>query len=140
MKIKLNVGIIGFSNEKKYKASDGKKAVTDAFDNLSKLFPERDIHVVSGLTNIGIPKLAYEEAVKKKWKTVGIAPKEAEEYELFHVDEKIIVGDKFGDESKVFIDYIDILVKIGGGQQSEKEAAMAVKQNIPIMNMDNYFE
>ncbi len=140
MKEKVKIGIIGFSDEKKYKKSDGSDAVAGAFANLNVLFRDKEIYIVSGLTNVGIPRLAYEFAGDRKWKTVGIAPKEAEQYELFPVDEKIIVGDKFGDESKVFIDYIDVLVKIGGGKQSEKEAEMAKEQNIPIMNMDNYFK
>ena len=140
MEDSIKIGVIGFSDETKYKSSAGKKAVKDSFDNLQLLFPKKNIVIVSGLSNVGIPKLAYEEAVSRKWKTVGIAPKEVENYELFAVDEKIIVGDKFGDESKKFIDYIDILVKIGGGKQSEKECDMATEGNIPIMKMDNYFE
>jgi hypothetical protein len=136
---KLNIGIVGFSNESKYKKTDGVQAVKAAFDNIQELFPNRDIHIVSGLTNVGIPRIAYEQAVKREWKTVGIAPTEAEDYELFPVDEAIIVGKKFGDESEVFIDYIDVLIKLGGGKQSEKEVEMATDQHIPVMNMDTYF-
>lgn len=112
---KIKIGIIGFSDESKYKKLDGVKSIKDAFDNIEQLFPKQEIYIVSGLTNMGIPRLAYEEAVKRKWKTVGIAPKESEKYELFLVDEKILVGEKFGDESKVFINYINILIKVGRG-------------------------
>jgi predicted Rossmann-fold nucleotide-binding protein len=139
MKDKIKIGIVGFSNETKFKKTDGIQAVKAAFDNIQALFNDKEIHIVSGLTNVGIPRLAYEQAVERKWKTVGIAPKEAEEYELFPVDEKIIVGKSFGDESEVFIDYIDVLVKLGGGYQSEKETEMANAQHIPVMNMDIYF-
>ncbi len=140
MKNTVRIGIIGFSDEKKYKKQDAIDAVACSFANIHELFQDKEIYIVSGLTNVGIPKLAYEFAGDRKWKTVGIAPKEAEQYELFPVDEKIIVGEYFGDESEVFIDYIDVLVKIGGGKQSEKEAEMAKEQNIPIMNMDNFFK
>ena len=138
-KDKIKIGVVGFSDEKKYDKKDGVKAIKDAFNNIRDLFTDKEIHIVSGLTKVGIPNLAYEEAGARGWQTVGIAPKEAEQYDLFPVNEKIIVGDKFGDESLVFIDYIDVFVKIGGGKQSEKEAEMAKEQNIPIMNMDNYF-
>lgn len=59
--------------------------------------------LVSGLTNMGIPKLAYEIADKKGWTTVGFSAEEAKEYECYDVDKEIIVGKKFGDESEEFI-------------------------------------
>lgn len=135
---KIKVGVIGFSDESKFNKSDAIKAFNDAFDNIKELFPEREIHIVSGLTNMGMPRLAYEEAVRRKWKTVGIAPKQSENYKLFPVDEKIIVGEKFGDESEVFINYINVLIKVGGGKQSDKELKMSIEKNIPIMDMSNY--
>lgn len=140
MKNILNVGIVGFSNESKYEKIKGECATIAAFDKIYQLYSDKEIVIVSGLTNMGIPKLAYLEAVKRGWKTVGIAPKEAENYDLFPVNEKIIAGIKFGDESKVFIDYIDIIIKIGGGEQSKKEVSMALEQDIPILNMDSYFQ
>lgn len=136
----INIGIVGFSDESKYKKSDGEKAVLASFNNIAELFPDREIHIVSGLSNVGIPKLAYIEAVKRGWRTVGIAPREVEPCDSFPVDDVIIVGSKFGDESQTFIDYIAILVKIGGGKQSQKELQMAKDRGLLVMDMESYFE
>lgn len=76
---------------------------------------------------MGIPALAYREAVKKGWKTVGIACEKAKEYDLFDVDEKHIVGKEWGDESESFLDMIDMMIKVGGGKQSKEEAEKAKK-------------
>lgn len=77
--------------------------------------------IVSGLTNVGIPALAYELAQNYELETVGIACDKAFEYELFPVDKRIIVGEDWGDESKTFLNYCDALLRVGGGEQSLAE-------------------
>jgi len=59
-----------------------------------------------------------------------------QDYELFDVDEIIWVGKSFGDESQAFIDMIDVLVKIGGGEQSEKELQMAEEEDITVLEYE----
>ena len=39
-------------------------------------------------------------------------------------------------DSEDFIDIIDVLIKIGGGPQSEKEFDMAKKDGVPVMEFD----
>ena len=90
----------------------------------------KNICVISGLTSLGIPKLAYEEADRRCWKTVGIACEKAYDYELYPVDEKQIVGKDWGDESETFLSEIDILVCIGGGKQSKSELKTAKDKGI----------
>lgn len=83
--------------------------------------------MVGGLTDIGVNKYAYEQATRMKddvVKTVGFACSKASENPCFPVDEKHIIGTEWGDESDAFLDYIDVLVKIGGGRQSKKEWEM----------------
>ena len=65
-----------------------------------------------------------------KYKTIGIAPSRAKKVKrgVFNVDKEIIVGTNFGDESQTFIDYIDVLVRIGGGKQSREEVEMFKKK------------
>jgi len=111
------IGIIGYSSQK-FDEEQAKKLI---LLGLEKVKAKKGDYLVSGLTNLGIPKLAYEIATKIGLKTVGIACKLANDYELFPVNKKIIVGNNWGDESGTFLNYIDCLIKIGGGEQSEKE-------------------
>jgi hypothetical protein len=82
--------------------------------------------VVSGLTNQGVPKLAFELARELQLPTMGISAKQALRVRsgLFPVDRKMIVGERFGDESPTFIAYIDTLIRIGGGPQSHAEVEL----------------
>lgn len=118
------IGVVGYSS------GDFDKEVARAhirrFLNLiGKYYANTDdIAVVSGLTNLGIPALAYEEAVAANMRTVGIACARASEYEVFPVDLTVIEGEDWGDESERFIHSIDCLLRVGGGEQSRREVRM----------------
>jgi hypothetical protein len=112
------VGFIGYS-AKKFDENKAKDAIKLIFDELEPY--KNQMEIVSGLTNMGIPKLVYEEAVKRGMKTVGIACEKAYDEECFDVDKKIIKGTEWGDESDTFLKYINILIKLGGGKQTEEE-------------------
>ena len=129
----LNIGVVGYSAAK-FDKQEADKMLKDAFDKIDEKYPDKTKIVVSGLTDIGIPSLAYREAVKRKWKTVGIACSKADEDELFPVDKKIIVGNEWGDESPVFLKSIDIMVKIGGGKQSIKECKEFKESGKEVIN------
>ena len=128
------IGVVGYSDDKKFNHNIGYALTLLALEIASK--DKDDIMIVSGLTNVGIPAIAYDIAKKNKWKTKGIACKLAEDYECFPVDEKEIIGDNWGDESETFLNSIDMLVRIGGGEQSEKETEMAKKRNIEVLEYD----
>lgn len=113
----MNIGIIGYSTgtfDKAY-AEQALRTV---------LSPMKDAKVVSGLTNIGVPAIAYKVASELGFKTMGIACSLAQDYECYPCDEVIIVGDNWGDESATFLGSIDVLYKVGGGEQSKREYAM----------------
>ena len=117
----LSIGVVGYSTN----GFDEDKAIlllSYAFDMFTK--GRSDVEVVSGLTDLGIPSLAYVIAKHRSYRTVGIACKRAFEYDLFPVDEQIIVGEEWGDESQMFLDRIDVLIRVGGGKQSLKEVEM----------------
>ena len=127
------IGVVGYSGAK-FNEDIAKALLAIAFDIIDKEFS--DIEIVSGLTDIGIPGLAYEMADKRGWKTVGLSAKEAKEYDCYDVDEEIIVGEKFGEESEEFIKTIDALIRIGGGKQSMDETEKAKKKDIPVYEYD----
>lgn len=98
-------------------------------------------HIVSGLTDQGVPGLAYHMAIDPSYGdmiTVGIACSKAFDFPCFPVDDEIIVGDEWGDESKTFLNYIDALVRVGGGKQSLKEAKdfRKLKPHAPIIEFE----
>lgn len=125
-KDKVYVGVVGYS-DKKFDKEKARKYISNFFDNLKKVLEEaeKEVVIVSGLTSLGIPLIAYEEADKRGWKTVGIACEKANEFSFYDVDEKVIEGKDWGDESKTFLDSIQILLRVGGGKQSKEETKLA---------------
>ena len=108
--------------------------IHDAFDSFNQ---STTIEVVSGLTRLGVPALAYEEAVRRGWRTtIDVACSKAFKYEYFPVHEVIIFGDQWGDESPMFINMIDVLICIGGGEQSHQAAHLARVQGKRIMEFE----
>lgn len=116
----VKIGVIGYSSGK----FDERKARMLLDMALSYVSDKQGpVSIVSGLTNMGIPKLAYEWATVHGLKTVGVACHKANEYECYPVNDKILIGYEWGDESEAFLERIDCLVRVGGGEQSMKEAA-----------------
>lgn len=91
-----------------------------------------EIEIVSGATNLGIHKMVYKMADMCGYKTVGIMCKEGYDYEIYPVDKLIVEGETWGDESETFLNYIDILYRVGGGNQSHKEVQMAREKGIEV--------
>ncbi len=124
---KLKIGVIGYSrpNIDEAHARALLQACFKKFIVQAKV--ERlQVEIVSGLTNAGVPKVAYELAAQWQIKTVGISAREALQAEsgIFPVMKQMLIGHHFGDESAFFINYIDCLARIGGGEQSMKETEM----------------
>lgn len=132
----LKIGVVGFSGGKfnEVIALVHLKRAFDAIYNSHSDYAE--FIVVSGYTAMGIPLLAYEEARSRGWKTKGIACSKAKENEVFPCDEVIIFGEEWGDESSIFLNDIDILVRVGGGKQSMEETAQAYEKQIPVIEFD----
>jgi hypothetical protein len=113
-----------------------KRAIVEAYDAIANEYPDRQITIVSGLTNVGILALAYAEAAKRGWRTVGITSKKALTYDCFPVDESQIVGEDWGDESPTFVACIDVIIRIGGGKQSHAEVALIKEAGKPVYEYD----
>jgi hypothetical protein len=116
----MKLGIVGYSSG----GFDEAKAHTLLVIGLAQVEGKSKklaTSIVSGLTNVGIPALAYKLATDYKLETVGIACDKAFEYDRFPVDKQIIVGEDWGDESKTFLNYCDALLRVGGSEQSLAE-------------------
>lgn len=135
----LYIGVVGYSDDK-FDQSEAKEIIEEAFDDVEETYVDNggyeNIVIVSGLTKQGIPKIAYEIADEREYYTMGVAPQEANDYEMYDVDSIIWNGEEFGDESKEFIDSIDLLIKVGGGEQSEHEFEMAEEEDIPTLEYE----
>ena len=118
----LRIGIVGFSG-RPFDQDQAVNYLRGHLNNIVQQYGSGGIELVSGYTNIGVPKLAYEIADELGITTVGISAKEALTVDcgLYPVDKVMIIGEHFGDESETFIDYIDMLIRIGGGEQSMRE-------------------
>ncbi len=132
----MRIGIIGYSSAN-FNKEIAQYLIQVAFAILEDQYPnERDITIISGLTYLGIPAIAYDFAREQGWKTEGIACAKAHSYDCFPVDNQIIVGTEWGDESETFLDAIDVLIRIGGGQQSFKELARAKEKGVTCFEFD----
>ena len=121
----IKIGIVGFSRNQ----FDKKAAYVKLEKILNDLTKDKDkaiFEIVSGYTASGVPLIAYKIADKLGLKTVGFSANQAKNVRsgVYSVQKVILVGEKFGDESQSFIDYIDVLVRIGGGKQSRHEVAL----------------
>ena len=121
------VGFVGYSSGK-FDEKKAKKIIDEIF---SKELSRKDI-IVSGGTNLGIPKLVYEKAKSLNMETFGIMCKKGYDYEIFPVDTLIVVGEDWGDESDEFLSSIEILYRIGGGKQSLEEVKKAKKMGLTV--------
>ncbi len=121
----MKIGVVGFSRPQ-FDQKIAKELLRESIDSFMEGRDLATIEIISGLTNVGVPKLAYELAVEKGIITVGISAKRALSVKsgIFPCDKQIIAGQNFGDESAIFIDYIDCLIRVGGGIQSRNEVKL----------------
>lgn len=127
---RMAVGFVGYS-VMEFDRDTASDVVSYVLDGLPK-----DAVVVTGATNIGIPNMVVEMSKKRGLYTIGIMPKDGYKTGLSDVDELVIEGLHWGDESQKFIDMIDKLYAIGGGRQSTKEILMAEAKGIEVQVLE----
>ena len=96
---KLRLGVVGYCPPTRFDETKAVGMVQASYNAVMGDFPGWEITVVSGLTNVGVLRLAYEEAKRRGWRTAGVACEKA--YALrdqwFPVDEEpLIVGKEWG--------------------------------------------
>lgn len=117
----IRVGIVGFSGST-FDEEKARALIHREFITLAALHGTA-VEIVSGYTHIGIPGIAYEEAVQFGFQTKGITTPKSKEFPCFPCDAVEIIGTNWGDESPFFLAYIDQLLKFGGGEQAIQEFA-----------------
>lgn len=96
----------------------------------------QEVAIVSGLTNLGIPGLAYNIARKESYITIGVACTKALNLSCYPVDIRCIVGTNWGDESATFLSVIDVLIRVGGRTPAQIEVDRARERGIPVYEFD----
>ena len=125
MKSTLKIGVVGFSRNQ-FDQEKARTLLRAYLGVLRRRHGKRTIEIVSGYTAQGVPLIAYELAKEFGMQTVGLSAKQALRVRagVYPCDKKIIVGGRFGDESAAFVEYIDGLIRIGGGPQSRHEVEL----------------
>lgn len=131
----LRIGVTGYSLQKFDEEAAG-FMLKAAFQYLKMQHRAENVDIVSGLTNLGVPAVAYQIARDLEFTTTGIACVLAKEYKCFPVDQEVIVGEQWGEESETFLNSIDVLVRVGGGKQAIRETKLASSKGIPTMEFD----
>lgn len=121
----IKYGIVGFSRNQ-FDQKRAREILDNIFSQIKEKHPEKVIEIVSGYTNSGVPKIAYELADKYGFETVGYSAKQALSVKsgVYPVKKVFLKGEKFGDESEDFVQYIDALIRVGGGKQSRYETEL----------------
>ncbi len=125
MKQTIKYGVVGFSRNQ-FDKKAAYQILNEVFQQIQTKHPHKTIEIVSGYTNSGVPKIAYELSDKYGFISVGFSAKQALKVRsgVYPVKKVILKGDKFGDESEDFVQYIDALIRVGGGKQSRHETAL----------------
>lgn len=132
----ITVGVVGYCPPTKFNEGDARILIISAYDRIATTYQGQKIAIVSGLTNVGVLRIAYEEAVKRGWETVGIACEKANDHPIFPVDFKLIIGKDWGDESSFFTSTLDTIIRIGSGKQSIAEANVLKQDGRPTIEYD----
>lgn len=133
---KYAVGAVGYCPPTRFDEDEARRLIKLAYDSIEQQEIEGQPVLVSGLTNVGVLKIAYEEASLRHWPTIGVACKKALEHPLYPVTAQIIVGEQWGDESSVFVEMLDAIICIGNGKQSRTESALVKAQGKPAFEFD----
>lgn len=127
----LKVGVNGFHARAQDKVVIW-NLISRGFDRIMSETGATELHVISSLSDSGVPQAAYHIARQRGWNCGGIAPKAVMRQRIFpmNVDGDImkIVGNRWGDESEAFINECDVLLRVGNSRQSMDEAELAEKQ------------
>ena len=111
----IKYGIVGFSRNQ-FDQTTARHILDALFQKIKAKHQDKEIEIVSGYTNMGVPKVAYELAEKYGFITIGFSAEQALRVRsgVYDVDKRILVGKRFGDESEAFVQYIDALIRVGG--------------------------
>ncbi|HEX6462721.1 MAG TPA: hypothetical protein VFZ58_05665 [Candidatus Saccharimonadales bacterium] len=97
----LKIGVVGYCPPTVFDEDEARQLLHEALNEVIAGYPHvTEVWIVSGLTDVGIPALAYREARARGWWTMGVACAKAHDYRCFQTEKNKIVGQNWGDESE----------------------------------------
>ena len=88
--------------------------------------------VASGATDAGVLALTYRWCARLGVTAIGITCEAGRRLPIAALDWLVPVGERFGDESALFVDICSAFVVLGGGEQSRREAIGGRAQDKPV--------
>lgn len=135
----VKVGVVGYTNPV-FDKIEAWELLKKGFAQIKSDMKTNKLMVIAGLTDTGMSSLAYYIARQNNWNIGGIAPEAALEHKWFPMSEDgdilIMSGIDWGDESPMFLDNIDVLLRVGSGPQSLYETQLAHKRGMKVYEYD----
>ena len=135
------VGVMGFAGSWQ-RATDTRDAAESARDAAKELMRREltalkeqhgeSLVIASGATNAGTLQVAYQLCGELGIRSMGIAPHGVLAYDIAAMDYVLPFGERFGDESAVFILVCDEFLVLGGGRQTRRETIDAHRRGKPV--------
>jgi hypothetical protein len=126
---RARIGVVSFSGKK-----SNEQAMKTLVESMLRAIHGEgislsDVALVSGLTDLGGVKAAYDAAHNfSEVETQGITAGKASVYPVAAVDKAAVIGFAFGSESRLFLETANYLIGMGGGGQGEKELRWFIKK------------
>ena len=136
----LKIGIVG-SHMLYYNHDLIKKRIIKIMNHMIEKHSHDKIQIVTGVINSGISNLACVISKENNYMTIGFGCQKNTNDELYNtsLDKKFIFGYNYGDEHEYFVNYVDILIRIGGNKKIEKIGEMFRKKiTNENKNINNY--
>ncbi|HCT84244.1 MAG: hypothetical protein DKM50_05480 [Candidatus Margulisiibacteriota bacterium] len=121
---KIRVGFAG-NTGRKTDLGLHNQILSGLIDNIRPSFFTQ-MEAVSGMTNVGGVRAYYEMAKENNISRSGIMSSKGIGYKLADCDNMVVWGNEWGSESNIFLSSSDVLLVLGGGDQTAKEAEKAL--------------
>lgn len=133
----LYIGVVGY-REARFDTALARRLIRDDFMRIAYRNPSREVIVVVGLIDVGVAGIAYREAKRHGWKTIGVACKKARagEYVWLDAHEWRIAGENWGDELEVFLSDLHLLIRIGSNWWSQMAAIEARARGLSVLDYE----
>lgn len=136
----LRIGIIGYSNDADFDEVEADIEIEEMLDEVLSEFDDgtKSIVIVANGIDEGVAQVAYDIAYDRGYKTVGITPASLGDKERFETDDELVVGDEPGEDDDFFVDYVDVIIRIGDSEHGDtvSKMAMAEAADIPTIELD----
>lgn len=131
----LKIGVVGYITQK-FDEEKARKLLKRIFDKINGKYPKRRKVVISMLVDLGVCSLAYREATRRRWKTVGIENQLVRTYKPFPVNEVVRAETAMHERFSFFTIPLDVVVRIGGSNLDRELCETSRKKDKDIFEVE----